>query len=461
MGAGVLGASVVGVLLAYRLSLGIAAAIGLTYLPVVLLDLPVGIAVWGGLVFFTGIVVGAVSGVEVLVAVAWIGAIAARRGDALTALRNRPVLIAALSLLLVWMMLSISWAGSQTAAAQELLPWMIVGAAMVIVATTVDSTSAVYWVLIVFVLAATASIALDLIHNGLAAAPAQTLAVNQQDPSRLESIAADDPNYLSAMVVAAVAITGALMVATRKPWQRVGLGFAIAVMVVGLAAAQSRGAFVSAAVMLIVAFVVFPRYRVRMLAGLIPMLAILGAFIAADPVASQRITSFKSTSGRSELWTIAGRMFDAHPLTGVGLGNFEAASMNYVHAPGDLQREDLVVLHAQLVHNEYLQLLSELGLPGLMLYMLVLATCMHAAWRASRLFERVGKRELGTLCTALLVAEFGMLTSTFFLSNGDDRRMWLLFALGPGLHEIARRTATSAYPTVTAVLAPVSVGESG
>jgi hypothetical protein len=43
------------------------------------------------------------------------------------------------------------------------------------------------------------------------------------------------------------------------------------------------------------------------------------------------------------------------------------------------------------------------------------------------------------LARAVVVATIGMLVAAFFLSDGVDRRLWILFALGPATLAIAER----------------------
>lgn len=442
-GAGFGAAMLVGVLIAHKASLGVAAVVGLAYLPLVLLNLPAGIALWTGLLFFGGIIGGATSGVELLIAVAWIGTSGARRRQTLSTLSHHRGLLAALVLFIVWMVLSMLWAGNRAAAESEIRPWLIVALSVVVVITSISTEREVNWIVVAFIVGAAGAIALALAHNGLAQASTQSLGVNELDPSRLETVASgNDPNYLAAVVVAGLALTAALYVSTKNSAARFGLGVIALILAVGLAAAQSRGGFISAGVMLVAAFVLFPRYRTKMLLGLIPLAAVIAAFLAANPQAAQRITTFASGGdGRTELWTVAGRMFDQHPINGIGIGNFESASARYIREPGNLQRISETIVAAQLVHNEYLQLLAETGVVGLGLYLLVVLACMRSAWRAARLFERLGHEGLATLSRALLTGAIGLLASTTFLSNGDDRRIWLLLALGPVLLGIARRRA--------------------
>jgi O-antigen ligase len=60
---------------------------------------------------------------------------------------------------------------------------------------------------------------------------------------------------------------------------------------------------------------------------------------------------------RNEIWRATWRMFEAHPILGVGLGAYWIAITAYHDASGTLTPQE--------AHNEYLELLSSGGLVGL------------------------------------------------------------------------------------------------
>ena len=80
-----------------------------------------------------------------------------------------------------------------------------------------------------------------------------------------------------------------------------------------------------------------------------------------------------SSNGRTELWHAAWREFDGHPALGTGAGTFE--QYWYRHRPSRQNVRD--------AHNLYLQTLAELGVPGLVLLIAMLAVPFAGA-RARR-----------------------------------------------------------------------------
>ena len=68
----------------------------------------------------------------------------------------------------------------------------------------------------------------------------------------------------------------------------------------------------------------------------------------ATPQQTARVTSFGGGgSGRTDLWTVGWRMVEAHPVRGIGVGQFQQSSVHYLIAPGAILRSDLIVRDLQ------------------------------------------------------------------------------------------------------------------
>jgi O-antigen ligase len=199
----------------------------------------------------------------------------------------------------------------------------------------------------------------------------------------------------------------------------------------------------------IVALFIAPRHRGRILAlGAVMLTAVLGLG-AAQPGAIARITDLGGgSSGRSDLWRVGWQVFASHPLAGVGIGNFEVVESHYTLRPGAISRIGYLVDVPHLVHNTYLQLLAETGIIGLGLYLLVLVFCVRATWSAIHRFESIGWRREADLARAVLMGIVGMSVALFFISDGDDVRLWVLLAMGPALATFAARATRQSGPAL-------------
>lgn len=88
-----------------------------------------------------------------------------------------------------------------------------------------------------------------------------------------------------------------------------------------------------------------------------------------------------STGGRFEFWKVAGKVALLKPLTGFGLGTFFTSY--YLGYVGNRW-------FSRFTHNHYLQLISEIGIIGLILFLFFLAVCFY------HIFKRLKKKNYPT-----------------------------------------------------------------
>jgi O-antigen ligase len=226
---------------------------------------------------------------------------------------------------------------------------------------------------------------------------------------------------------------------------RVALVFALGLIAVGFFATQSRGGLVSLTVATAAALILAPRYRVRILGlSLIIGLAAL-AIVATNPGALARIVDLGGgSSGRGDLWRVGWEVFTGHPIVGVGAANFTVVESHYVLRPGTITHIGYLTDTPYLVSNTYLQQLAESGVIGLLLYLAVAWGCLRATWQAIKRFEAIGRPDYADLARAVLMGTIGMLCAVFFISNGDDVRLWVLLGMGPALATLAGRVGARA-----------------
>lgn len=429
--AGLFVAFLVGVVVARSPALGGAMAVAAIFGPIALIDLPLALAAWTALLFVRlvpGIGLG-FSMAGLLVAFAWFGAMGGRTGVIRATLARMRPLVVAIAALLLWLAATVAWASEPDVVWGDLLYWALAGCLLVIVATTADSPTRLKLICFAFVIGALLSVLAGLLDGGLR----DVDAIDTATQGRFAS-AKNDPNDLAAGLVAAVALAIGTFGGSRNGVARAALFLAIPLLVLGLAATQSRGGLIAAAVSVLAALVVAKGRRVQVGLAILGVLAVAGFGLATTPGALERVTSLDNGgNGRTELWTIAWRMSEDHPFVGVGLNHFRQQSMDYVREPGNLEFVDVIVESPHIVHNAYLQLLAETGIVGLVLFLIVAGLSLSASIRALRLARRGGHRDLTALAEGVVVAQIGMLTASFFLSIGNDFRLWLLFGLGVGL----------------------------
>jgi O-antigen ligase len=434
--AGVLvAAAIAGALLAYDARLGLAAVIGVIYLPIAFLDVPLALVLWLPVVFMAAFpgVNSAIHGGSLLIAFAWLGSSAKRRVASRALLERHRGLLVCVLMFSAWLPLSLTWADRPGLAKTILLAWAAALALFVIVATTINTPRHVRLLLGAFVVGAVVSVAVGLLSSGLHGAAAGSPDTLTQQQGRLQG-GAGDPNFLAASLVPAIVLAMGLLSTMPRAATRWALRLAIVILVLGLVDSESRGGLVAAAVAAVAAVALHRRARPRILMGICLLVAIAGVWFASSPAAWQRIVNTNNAgNGRSSLWTVGFRVYDDHPVIGVGLSNFEVHSPLYVDRPGELKYVDLIAERPHVVHNTYLQLLVETGFIGFALFMTIVVACLRAAWSAARRFEARGHAAMSSIAISVVIAVLGALVASVFLSNGQSSQLWLLLALGPVL----------------------------
>jgi len=195
-----------------------------------------------------------------------------------------------------------------------------------------------------------------------------------------------------------------------------------------------------------VAIAIAGRWRGPMLiaAGAVCASAVFYFATVASLPARERVTEVGTGTGRTDLWTVGLRMVSAHPLEGVGVGNFQDASVHYLLQPGLIHRADFIITTPKIAHNTYLQAFAELGIPGGVMFILIVASGAGCMLAAARTATARGDLELELLTRGAFVATTGFLAASFFISENYSKLMWLLLALGPPMLAIARRSGQPA-----------------
>ena len=312
-------AVVVGTAVAIDPLAGITVLAAFCYVPVVLVNLPLGIALWLPIIFLAqlSLPVPAGAAAGILVILAWVGTFRAREESARPFLEANRWLLGLIGLLLVWLSLSAVWASDLGLVGAQIWRWYAAGLLVVIVGTTITTERNVWLVAGAFVAGAVLSLIFGL------AGPDPPVA---DSPGGRLYGGSGDPNYSAAGFLAGIILAAGLLGATRRRDVRLPAAAAILALAGGLAATQSRGAAVGAAVAAIAALVLYEGRRRQVLIVIGAALSSIALIFALWPAGWDRVTGFDEPQPRSELWLVASRIVSDHPLTGVGLNNFTAES---------------------------------------------------------------------------------------------------------------------------------------
>jgi O-antigen ligase len=144
------------------------------------------------------------------------------------------------------------------------------------------------------------------------------------------------------------------------------------------------------------------------------------------------IKSEVSFRGRASEMAVAWMMLRDHPITGVGVGNYNTQYLSYSRQLGLDPRNQ-----QRAAHNLYLEVAAEQGLVGLTILAFILYSLFAGLYRASKYFERSQLAVYGDMAQALLVAMAGYFTASLFLHNIFPYYLWMLIGISMAVAHIS------------------------
>jgi O-antigen ligase len=256
-----------------------------------------------------------------------------------------------------------------------------------------------------------------------------------------------DANDYATLAVTAIPFGLYFLHSGRGTSVRLFSAVALAILGVGFVRAGSRGGFL--ALIAVCAFIVF-RYSAiafsrRVIATALVALVVLWA--ASDQFWKQMTTivsdadyNYTEETGRMQIWSRGvGYMLES-PLFGVGPQNFQTAEGTLSAFADRVQMGRGVSWNA--AHNSFVQIGAELGIPGLLLLIAILASSIRALWRGSALAQ------------ALAASLIGFAVGAFFLSLAYSEMLYALVALGLALQKVERLQVEDASGASELVQAP-------
>ncbi len=434
-------ALLLGLLCAYQPKYAAVAIVSGIVVALALSDLAVGLCVFTLVAFLD--VLPAYSGslsvtkvIGLLLALGWLRNIAIHP-QRRRLLDREPLLVAVMLALAGWTLLSALWAEQSSSWFDASQSWLLDLALFAIVFAAVRERRHVTWLFVAFIAGALVAAA-----YGLVAAPPPAVG------DRLSG--ALGPNGLGNTMTVAIVLAASL--GARHDWTRAkrALAFAAAgICMIILFLTVSREAMVGlGAALILTPLVVNRQQRAKAVGLVVAGIAVAAVYLALfAPSALSRFTTTDPTgSGRTDIWTVGWRMVQAHPIQGVGAGNFPVASVHFLLEPGTITFSRYIVDQPKVAHNIYLEALAELGIVGLLGFLAIVAICVGCAARAARLFSQNGDPDGATMARGLLIGLIAILVSEFFGSGLFLKELWLLLAMGPALAAVAAGGGSRAVP---------------
>jgi probable O-glycosylation ligase (exosortase A-associated) len=203
----------------------------------------------------------------------------------------------------------------------------------------------------------------------------------------------------------------------------------VAAMAGGVILTFSRGGLLA---LLIVLFFLFLQAKKKMQMVISGMFIFLLFLPHIGQKYRERMSTIKtyeedtSAMTRVTTWEAGINMFEDHPVIGVGAGNFN--SLFWYYKPEKLKKYGGNWVS---IHNMFLQILSETGLSGGGLFLLVILGCFLSLYRLNRKNKMLPEEKQVNLAipNALRVSLLGFCGAGFFLPGAYYSYIYIIFAL--------------------------------
>lgn len=425
----------IGALAASAPVLGLLVVLAGAFAVLMLADLTVGLLLFVGISFLEVLPrlipdVAVAKATGLLLVLSWLATVAVRRRGVRSLVTARPSLVVLLMLFGVWVGTSLLWARESDPVYTDLTRFLPLFALFLIVHAAVRTRSHMI------------ALVLVVIAGAIVSAAAGILVAPPPDVDATGRLAGAAANALAPVLIAGAVLAAAFVGMTQR-----GLATRLAAVaaggfcIIGVVLTGSRGGLLGLAIALVVGLVFAGRgRRVRVVpaVAIAVALTVLYVVVLAPPELRARVAQPGDGSGRTDIWRVGAEMVKANPVLGVGAGNYEARSPEYVLQAGLIRRSDLIVDRPLGPHNIYLQVLSELGVIGLLLFLGIVGSALIAAAMAAHAFERQKDEQLELVARALFVALCGMLAAGFFGSWLFSKQLWILLAMCPAMLTVAR-----------------------
>ncbi|MEA2193659.1 MAG: hypothetical protein QOG42_93 [Solirubrobacteraceae bacterium] len=296
----------------------------------------------------------------------------------------------------------------------------------------------------------------DRPYLGFAALDPAYIAGHTTEPRASGPVA--DPNYYAQLLLPALAFGLVAVLRDRVRalrWVAAGM---VGMIVFAIVLTGSRGGTIAVVAMLVVMIAL----RFFGIAQIAAAVAVVAVALALNPSYTQRLTTTSlsgiaapagstvaadsATRGRLTENLAAAHVFADHPLLGVGPGGFPFYYQEYASRIGiqvhDRERTgaDAGQAPQRAAHNIVLGMAADLGIIGLVFFVLVVCMAFAGLLRARRRARAERRPELADMAGAVIVALVGYLVAGLFLSLAFERYLWLLLAMAGAVVVLSRQS---------------------
>ncbi|PPC77702.1 polymerase [Pokkaliibacter plantistimulans] len=283
-----------------------------------------------------------------------------------------------------------------------------------------------------------------------------------------------DPNYYALIIDVAFAMVMMLILNTSSPLQRAIWGVIMLILVSGLLHTESRSGML---VMMLIVLSCLWNYRTLVSRlqpkhfGFVLLGLMIGAGVALKAMPEKYFDRFASLAalssgatpyedpslGRRASYLVVGaNIVEQHPLLGTGPGTFPinyaqssyAVAFSYMPDRSDLFR---------VAHNTYMQMVSEIGVPGGLLFVLAIVIGLRNFYQARRNFLRAGNSYAANIAAHAGLGLLAVAIFLLFLTDPASKYLWFLLGLSSYLYRESNTPAITT-PPLSQPLLPRTTG---
>jgi O-antigen ligase len=254
-----------------------------------------------------------------------------------------------------------------------------------------------------------------------------------------------DANDFATFVVTSIPFGIYFLHAAPRATTRVAAAIGLVVLTLGFVWSGSRGGFIALSAVALFIVLRYSAIPLRWRLSATVLVAVVVLATASDhywqqmgTITSQEDYNHTSETGRLQIWSRGIGYMMANPLLGVGPNNFPAAEGTL--SPLAERQQYGIGVRWNAAHNSFVQIGAELGLPGLTLFVAVIASAFAALRRsgpAEASLALTGERR-PPLTPALTASLIGFVVGAVFLSLAYSEMLYTLVALAVGLHKVTR-----------------------
>jgi O-antigen ligase len=248
-----------------------------------------------------------------------------------------------------------------------------------------------------------------------------------------------DPSFFAAAQLIALPLILVLASNVKKGLLRNALYLVALVNIGSVLSTVSRGGTIQLVVVLLLLLVLpartifrSPAQKRLAMAALVAGMAVFFVHYSAD--LSPRLktiysrSSDKTGSGRLAVWPAAVDAFNERPFLGIGYGAFVRTSVDRIYSTPGASIENFQV-HPEEVHNVFLGTATELGLPGLGIFIGLLLSTGLALRRTARRARDAGAHFISSVANALIIGLVGWCVGSMFIETETSRPLWIVIGM--------------------------------